>query len=110
LKGPGATRPECEGEAACVCGGRVWTGAQAQALGLVDELGGFARALELSREAIGVAPGGPLELRAYPPAEAPWQQLLDLLGGGPIGLGPWSAWLQWLRPPGALSAPPLLLR
>lgn len=90
--------------------GRVWTGAQAQALGLVDELGGFARALELTREAIGVAPGGPLELRAYPPAEAPWQQLLDLLGGGPIGLGPWSAWLQWLRPPGALSAPPLLLR
>jgi protease-4 len=90
--------------------GRVWTGAQAQALGLIDELGGFARALELTREAIGVAPGGPLELRAYPPAEAPWQQLLDLLGGGPIGLGPWSAWLQWLRPPGALSAPPLLLR
>ena len=90
--------------------GRVWTGAQAQELGLVDELGGFARALELAREAIGVEPGGPVELRAFPPAGAPWQRVLELLGGGPIGLGAAASWLQWLRAPGTLSAPPLLLR
>ena len=61
--------------------GRVWTGAQAQELGLVDELGGFARALEVAREAVGLEPGRPVELRAFPPAEAPWQQVLELLGG-----------------------------
>jgi protease-4 len=88
----------------------VWTGAQAQELGLVDELGGFARALELAREAIGAEPGAPVELRAFPPAAAPWQRVLDLLGGGPIGLGAAAAWLAWLRAPGTLSAPPLLLR
>jgi len=90
--------------------GRVWTGAQAQELGLVDELGGFARALEVAREAIGLEPGRPLELRAFPPTGAPWQQVLELLGGGPLGLGAAASWLQWLRAPGALSAPPLLLR
>jgi protease-4 len=90
--------------------GRVWTGAQAQELGLVDELGGFARALEVAREAIGLEPGRPVELRAFPPAGAPWQQVLELLGGGPLGLGAAASWLQWLRAPGALSAPPLLLR
>jgi protease IV len=91
--------------------GRVWTGAQAHELGLVDELGGFARALEVARDAIGVAPGGPVDLRPYPPAEAPWQHVVELLGGGGrIGLGAWASWLQWLHAPGVLSAPPLLLR
>jgi protease-4 len=90
--------------------GRVWTGAQAHELGLVDELGGFARALDVTREAIGVEPGRPLELRDFPPAEAAWQQALALLGGARIGLGAWASWLQWLHAPGALSAPPLLLR
>jgi protease IV len=91
--------------------GRVWTGAQAHELGLVDELGGFARALELAREAIGLEPGRAVELRAFPPAGAPWQRVLELLGGGgPLGLGGAASWLPWLRAPGALSAPPLLLR
>ena len=67
-------------------------------------------ALELAREAIGVERGRPVELRAFPPAAAPWQQVLELLGGGAIGLGAGASWLQWLRAPGALSAPPLLLR
>jgi protease-4 len=37
--------------------GRIWTGAQALELGLVDALGGAHRALELAREMAGIAPG-----------------------------------------------------
>jgi len=111
LAGVARGRELPEGAVLKAAEGRVWTGAQAQELGLVDELGGFARALELAREAIGLEPGRPVELRAFPPAGAPWQQVLELLGGGgPFGLGAAASWLQWLRAPGALSAPPLLLR
>jgi protease IV len=89
--------------------GRVWTGAQAQQLGLVDELGGFVRALELTKEAVGIAPDQPVELRVFPERRAPWQEALALLAGssGVIELA--RSWLQLLRP-GVLSAPPLLIR
>ena len=46
--------------------GRVWTGRQAKELGLVDELGGFVRALELTKEAVGIAPEQAVELRVFP--------------------------------------------
>ena len=89
--------------------GRVWTGAQAQELGLVDELGGFVRALDLTKEAVGIAPDQPVELRVFPEPRAPWQEALALLAGssGVIELA--RSWLQLLRP-GVLSAPPLLIR
>jgi protease IV len=90
--------------------GRVWTGAQAQELGLVDDLGGFAEALEVAREAIGVARERPIELRAFPPAGPPWQRALELLGGARSGLGALRPLAQWLSAPGMLSLPPLLLR
>jgi|GEM_PF-4437316 len=34
--------------------GRVWTGSQAKEQGLVDELGGLSRALELAKELAGI--------------------------------------------------------
>jgi protease-4 len=40
-----------------VAGGRIWTGARAAELGLVDELGGLDRALELARAAAGLEVG-----------------------------------------------------
>jgi protease IV len=46
--------------------GRIWTGADAQRLGLVDELGGFQVALRLAREAAGLAPDAPINLRVFP--------------------------------------------
>ncbi|MGC1951365.1 MAG: hypothetical protein WA970_02030 [Gammaproteobacteria bacterium] len=33
----------------CAAKGRVWTGGDAQALGLLDELGGFPTALRIAR-------------------------------------------------------------
>jgi protease IV len=44
--------------------GRVWTGADAHANGLVDELGGLDRALEIARKKAGIAADAPVRL--YP--------------------------------------------
>jgi len=46
--------------------GRIWTGADAKELGLVDELGGFATALELLREAAGLEPDADIRFRRFP--------------------------------------------
>jgi protease-4 len=89
--------------------GRVWTGAQAHDRGLVDELGGFVRALELTKEAAGIAADQPVELRVFPEQRAPWQEVLALLGDSPGLLDVARSWLQLLRP-GVLSAPPLVIR
>jgi protease-4 len=92
-----------------VAEGRVWTGAQAHERGLVDELGGFLRALELAKEAAGVAPDQPVELRVFPEPRAPWQEVLALLGDSTGVIDFARSWLQLLRP-GVLSAPPLAIR
>ena len=55
--------------------GRVWTGAKAKELGLVDELGGLNRAIEMAVEKAGVAEG--YTLLAYPAKESMWQSLLN---------------------------------
>lgn len=57
--------------------GRVWTGAQAKELGLVDELGGFAVALGLAREAAGLAPDAAIELRPYPRPRSFFEQYFE---------------------------------
>ncbi len=44
--------------------GRVWTGADALANGLVDELGGLDAATDLARSRVGLPPGAPV--RVYP--------------------------------------------
>ena len=55
--------------------GRVWTGAQAKELGLVDELGGFPVALGLVREALGLGEDAPIELRTFPKPRTFWEEL-----------------------------------
>jgi protease-4 len=49
-----------------VAGGRVWTGADAKRLGLVDELGGLDRAIDLALRAARLPPGEPVQLEYYP--------------------------------------------
>lgn len=55
-----------------VAQGRVWTGASALRVGLVDELGGIDRALQLLRERLELDAGTPLRLEAYPRVERPY--------------------------------------
>ncbi len=57
--------------------GRVWTGTQAKELGLVDELGGYVKALELTREVLGLSADAPLRLQTFPKPRSPWEELMD---------------------------------
>ncbi|MBZ5595407.1 MAG: signal peptide peptidase SppA [Acidobacteriia bacterium] len=47
--------------------GRVWLGSQAKANGLVDELGGLDRAIELVKEKAKIPKGERIDLVTYPP-------------------------------------------
>lgn len=46
--------------------GRVWTGRMAKEIGLVDELGGLDRALELAKELAGIPAGEKIRLVVWP--------------------------------------------
>ena len=46
--------------------GRVWSGKEAQNIGLVDELGGLHDAINLAKESIGVYPDTEIEIIEYP--------------------------------------------
>lgn len=61
--------------------GRVWTGRDAQAMGLVDSLGGYSVALDEIREALGMAPGDDIRFVLLPERPDPLEQLLDALSG-----------------------------
>src|SRR5262245_7522965 len=61
--------------------GRVWTGEDALARGLVDVLGGYPEALRQVRELLGLAADAPLHLEPFPPARG----LLKSLVGRAVG-------------------------
>ena len=65
------SRQQVEG----IASGRVWTGAAAKKIGLVDELGGLDRAIELAREAGGIDSGQDAAVVFYPEPES-WLSLL----------------------------------
>jgi protease-4 len=58
-----------------VAEGRVWLGAQATANGLVDELGGLDRALELLKQKAHIPSGEEVTLVSYPPRRS----IIDVL-------------------------------
>jgi protease-4 len=64
-----------------LAGGRVWTGREAHARGLVDAIGGWAEAVALARELAGIAPGKPV--RIVEPARR--RRLARLLGRDEAG-------------------------
>jgi protease-4 len=61
--------------------GRVWTGEEAKALGMVDELGGFSVALRLVREAAGIPLDADIRLKLVPRPQTLRQRLQALLLG-----------------------------
>jgi protease-4 len=75
-----------------VAQGRVWTGRQAKALGLVDELGGLDRAIALAKAHAGIPPATEVELVVFPERRGLAAWLADLVGTG--GTGPMEWWLQ----------------
>jgi protease-4 len=60
--------------------GRVWLGTQARRNGLVDELGGLDRALELARQRAGIPRGEDVTLVVYPARRSLIDRLLSRSG------------------------------
>jgi protease-4 len=63
-----------------VAQGRVWTGKQAKELGLVDELGGLNRAVELAKERAKIDAGTEVELVVFPPKKSLFEVVAEPLG------------------------------
>jgi len=62
--------------------GRVWTGHQAKDLGLVDELGGLDKAIQIARQRAKLDMSKAVNLVIYPPKRSLFEVLSDPLGGG----------------------------
>jgi len=57
--------------------GRAWLGSQAKNNGLVDEIGGLDRAIELVKKKANIAPGEAVNLVSYPPRRSFFELLLQ---------------------------------
>jgi protease IV len=64
-----------------VAKGRVWSGEEAKARGLVDELGGSAVALRLAKEAARLAPDAAVKLTVFPREKEAFEIVFDRLFG-----------------------------
>jgi len=80
----GEARGLSDREVDAVARGRVWTGEDAERVGLVDALGGYAEALQLARQAVGIGPDAPVERVRFPRDRDFADELLDLLSGGQL--------------------------
>jgi protease-4 len=57
--------------------GRVWSGIQAKNLGLVDELGGLDKAVEIAKQLAHIPVNESVQLVQYPAEKTLWELLLD---------------------------------
>jgi protease IV len=57
--------------------GRVWSGAQAKRLGLVDELGGIDTAIGVAKQLSHIPAGASVQLLRYPQPKTFWQLLME---------------------------------
>jgi len=62
-----------------LAGGRVWSGRQAQANGLVDLLGGFDTALIETKRLAGLAPDAPVKLKTFPAPRSLYERVSDTI-------------------------------
>ena len=61
-----------------IAGGRVWTGAQAKEIGLVDELGGLDKALEIAASSAKLKKYNTV---VYPKSKTLFEEISDQMGG-----------------------------
>jgi protease IV len=57
--------------------GRVWTGAQAKEIGLVDELGGLDRAIEIAKQLAHIPANDSVRIERFPQEKTFWQQFFE---------------------------------
>ena len=67
-----------------VAQGRVWTGEQARRIGLVDELGGLYKAIDMAKQRARIAADDEVELVVYPPRRSFYEVLAEELRA-PVG-------------------------
>ncbi len=60
--------------------GRVWTGAQALPLGLVDQLGGLTEAVVKAKELARLPADQPVRFKHFPKVRSPWEALSEAFG------------------------------
>jgi len=112
-------------EVETVAKGRVWSGEDAKARGLVDELGGYSVALRLAKQAVNLPPDAPFTLAVFPREETLPELIYDRLSGkdreredGSVGAGSIERSLKAVQPllqrletvldtPGVLTMPPI---
>ncbi|MEO8500321.1 MAG: S49 family peptidase, partial [Vicinamibacteria bacterium] len=61
--------------------GRVWTGAEAKKVGLVDELGGFDRALSLAKDKAKIAVAQDVAVVIFPPPKGAFDRFFEEANG-----------------------------
>ncbi len=74
--------------------GRVWTGRQAKANRLIDDVGGYARAIEVAREAADIPVGEEVTFVHYPKRRGLYALLTS--GDAPLTMLRWTVH-RWLR-------------
>jgi protease-4 len=100
--------------------GRVYTGAQALELGLIDELGGLQVAVAAGRSALGLDEDTDVALLTYPPPMSLAEEISDALQSRiatqvslsvPLPPAVWrfGVWLASLPSEGLLLVPPVLI-
>jgi protease-4 len=94
-----------------VARGRVWTGQQAKAQGLVDELGGLEDAIAIAKMRANIPADEDVEVVVYPPRRTLFEALSETLGGD-VSLNAWSLLANSAerRAVAALTAPTRLFR
>ena len=110
-----AARGMTPDEVDAVAQGRVWTGEQAVENGLVDELGGLSRALEMVKEKAGIAPSEAVQLVEFPRRKTLWELVLTRIQRGELGIlrsaavlpAPLARWLADWRQLEAMAQRPL---
>lgn len=60
--------------------GRVWTGAQAKGLGLVDQLGGLEEAIAKARQLARIPADESVRFKRYPESQSPFAALSEMFG------------------------------
>ena len=66
-----------------VAQGRVWTGEQAKAVGLVDELGGLDTAVRIAKQRANIPADEDVEIVVYPPRRSFYEALTEQFNGTP---------------------------
>jgi len=61
--------------------GRVWTGAQAKEIGLVDELGGIMTAIDAAKRLAEIDEDAAVRIKVFPKQKTPEEQFKELLTG-----------------------------